>query len=123
VAPTAPPRPTSSPDASIGQPDDGSSGPTAPSGGGGAPGIGTVDSPPLDAGLDAPRVAFDEPELELGIGPLGLLTGAPTWVVPFATFGGPGLIVLLWVAAQAGGASIWIPAARRLRGNARRTTG
>ena len=36
--------------------------------------------------------------------------------MPFATFGGPGLIVLLWVAAQAGGASIWIPAARRLRG-------
>ena len=68
----------------------------------------------------APRVAFDEPELELGIGPLGLLTGSPTWVVPFATFGGPGLIVLLWVAAQAGGASIWIPAARRLRGEERR---
>jgi hypothetical protein len=77
-----------------------------------------VDGPPI-----APRVAFDEPEVELGIGPLGLLTGAPTWVVPFATFGGPGLIVLLWVAAQAGGASIWIPAARRLRGDARRTTG
>ncbi len=77
-----------------------------------------VDVPPI-----APRVAFDEPELELGIGPLGLLTGAPTWVVPFATFGGPGLIVLLWVAAQAGGASIWIPAARRLRGADARATG
>jgi hypothetical protein len=79
-----------------------------------------VDAPAVEARLDAPRVAFDEPELELGLGPLGLLTGAPTWVVPVATIGGPGLIVLLWVAAQAGGASIWIPAARRLRGEERR---
>ena len=69
------------------------------------------------------RVALDEPELELGLGPLGLLSGSSTWVVPVATLGGPGLIVLLWVAAQAGGATVWIPAARRLRGEDRRATG
>ena len=117
---TAAPRPTSdadAPAAAIGQPGGGSSGP--PSGGADASVAGGVDSP-APGRPAAPRIAFDEPELELGIGPLGLLTGAPTWVVPFATFGGPGLIVLLWVAAQAGGASIWLPAARRLRGEERR---
>lgn len=117
---TAAPRPTSdadAPAAAVGQPGGGSSGP--PSAGADAPVAGGVDSP-APGRPAAPRIAFDEPELELGIGPLGLLTGAPTWVVPFATFGGPGLIVLLWVAAQAGGASIWIPAARRLRGEERR---
>jgi hypothetical protein len=77
---------------------------------------GLVGGPVLDAQPVGPRVAFDEPALELGLGPLGLLSGSPTWVVPVATIGGPGLIVLLWVAAQAGGASIWVPAARRLRG-------
>ena len=120
-ASTAPPRPTSVPEASagaIGQSGGGSSGQPPPSGGTGAPVAGAFDSP----ALNAPRVAFDEPELELGVGSLGLLAGATTWVVPVATIGGPGLIVLLWVAAQAGGASIWIPAARRLRGEERRAT-
>lgn len=114
AAPTAAPRSTSIPDASaapIGQPNGGSSGPPSPPTGAGAPVARAVEARPA-----APRVAFDEPELELGVGSLGLLAGAPTWVVPVATIGGPGLVVLLWVAAQAGGASIWIPAARRLRG-------
>ena len=123
ASPAGSPRPTSDPDASasaVVQPGGGSSGGPPPSGDG-TP-TGAVVAPAVNGRPNAPRVAFDEPELELGIGPLGLMTGAPTWVVPFATFGGPGLIVLLWVAAQAGGASLWIPAARRLRGDAQRTT-
>ncbi len=64
----------------------------------------------------APRVAFHEPELDLDVASLGLTGGAAVWVVPVATIGGPGLIVVLWVALQAGGVSLWIPAARRLRG-------
>jgi hypothetical protein len=84
---------------------------------------GGVVPPAVGALPIAPRVAFDGPELELGVGSIGLLSGVTTWVVPFATFGGPGLIVLLWVAAQAGGASIWIPAARRLRGGDAPATG
>jgi hypothetical protein len=63
---------------------------------------------------------FDEPDLELGALGLDMLAAAPVWVVPVATIGGPGLIVLVWVALQAAGASIWIPSARRLRGEENR---
>ncbi len=128
AAPTgsnAAPSPTSNPDASASPaapasaaapPGSGSPG-SPPSTGTGAPPLaGLVGLPAVSAQPITPRVAFGEPELELGLGPLGLLSGSPTWAVPVATLGGPGLIVLLWVAAQAGGASIWIPAARRLRG-------
>jgi uncharacterized membrane-anchored protein len=73
----------------------------------------------VDARLAVPRVAFEEPQLELGVGSLALLSGASTWIVPAATMAGPGLIVLLWVALQTGGVSLWIPAARRLRGEER----
>ena len=123
--PAGSPRQTSVPDASaspIGQPGGGSSSPpSSPAAGG--PVAGGVEPPAVNARPVAPRVAFDGPELELGFGSIGLLSGLTTWVVPFATFGGPGLIVLLWVAAQAGGASLWIPAARRLRGEERRAAG
>jgi hypothetical protein len=64
----------------------------------------------------APRIAFEEPELNLDVASLGVLAGVDVWAVPAATIGGPGLIVLLWVALQAGGVSLWIPAVRRLRG-------
>lgn len=124
ASPTAPPRPTADPEAStaaVGQPDGGSAGPPPPPAGPSGAAARTVDSPAIDPQLAAPRIAFDEPGLELGTLSLGLLAGAPVWVVPVATIGGPGLIVLLWVALQAGGASIWIPAARRLRGEERRS--
>jgi hypothetical protein len=47
---------------------------------------------------------------------LGVSLGLATWAVPAATLGLPGLLVLLWVAAQAVGALAWIPAVRRLHG-------
>jgi hypothetical protein len=50
---------------------------------------------------------------------LGLSLGFVTWAVPAATLGLPGMLVLLWVAAQAVGALAWIPAVRRLRGEER----
>jgi len=134
VRASAAPRPTSSPDGSasrpapavasaVAPPGSGSPGSPPSSGSGAAAVAGLVGGPAINAQPLNPRVAFDEPELELGLGPLGLLSGSPTWVVPVATLGGPGLIVLLWVAAQAGGASIWIPAARRLRGADAHVTG
>ena len=48
---------------------------------------------------------------------IDLLAGVETWVVPAATLGVPGLLLLLWVALQAVGALAWIPAVRRLRGD------
>lgn len=76
------------------------------------------DAPAADPRSEAPRIGFDEPDLDLSTLSVGLLVGAPIWVVPVAAIGGPGLMVLVWVALQAAGASIWIPSARRLRGEA-----
>ena len=121
ATPPGSPRPTSDPDASaspVVQPGGGSSSPPSSPETGGP--VAAAVEPAVNARPGTPRVAFDGPELELGVGSIGLLSGLTTWVVPFATVGGPGLIVLLWVAAQAGGASLWIPAARRLRGEERR---
>lgn len=42
-------------------------------------------------------------------------TGSFVWLVPAATFTAPGLLLLLWIALQAGGALAWAPAIRRLR--------
>jgi len=54
-------------------------------------------------------------DLDLGVGTVGLLAGLEIWAVPAAVIGGPGLLVLLWIALQAAGAMAWVPAARRLR--------
>lgn len=43
--------------------------------------------------------------------------GFSVWAVPAATIAGPGLLILLWMALQAGGALAWLPAVRRLRGD------
>jgi hypothetical protein len=56
-------------------------------------------------------------DLGLGLGDLNLLGGIGTWVVPAATIGGAGLLVLLFIGLQAGGTLIWVPAVRRLRGD------
>jgi len=65
-------------------------------------------------------VRLEPATLDLGAS-VGVLAGLETWAVPAAVIGGPGLLVLLWIALQAAGATIWIPAARRLRdGDARR---
>jgi hypothetical protein len=42
---------------------------------------------------------------------------AIVWIVPAATFVGPGLLLLIVVALQATGALAWVPAVRRLRGD------
>jgi hypothetical protein len=55
------------------------------------------------------------PPLDLGVGTFDVFAGLETWAVPAAVMGGPGLLVLLWIALQAAGATAWIPAARRLR--------
>jgi hypothetical protein len=62
---------------------------------------------------------FDDPQLDLGVGSVGILAGLEVWAVPAATIAGPGLLVLLWVALQTLGALVWVPAARRLRGDGR----
>jgi hypothetical protein len=47
------------------------------------------------------------------------LDGASLWFVPAAAIGGPGLLVILWILLQVGAGGIWLPAARRLRGEDR----
>ena len=47
----------------------------------------------------------------------GNLDVARLWFVPAAVFGGPGLLVLLWVGLQVLAGIAWLPAARRLRGD------
>jgi Bacterial Ig domain len=58
-------------------------------------------------------------DLGLGLGDLGIIGGFSTWVVPAATVGGAGLLVLLFVALQGGATVVWVPAVRRLRGERR----
>jgi hypothetical protein len=53
---------------------------------------------------------------ELALAPLDVFAGATVFAVPAAALGGPGILILLWVAAQTLGAATWIPAVRRLRG-------
>ncbi len=65
----------------------------------------------------APRVAFDEPQLDLGAAEIDLLAGIEIWSMPAATLGVPGILLLVWVALQAMGALAWIPAVKRLRGD------
>jgi hypothetical protein len=48
-----------------------------------------------------------------------MFAGLQVWAVPAATISMPGLFVLLWIALQAGGSLSWLPAVRRLRGDAR----
>ncbi|MGH2417853.1 MAG: Ig-like domain-containing protein, partial [Candidatus Limnocylindria bacterium] len=84
------------------------------------PDTGIVAAAALGRSPAAPRLGFDEPELDLRLTSIGLLSGMDVWAVPAATIGGPGLLVLLWVALQTGGVSLWIPAVRRLRGEEKR---
>jgi hypothetical protein len=78
------------------------------------PGAGPVKGDPAEA---PPRVGFAADEVELGLGTLGLMEVAIVWIVPAATFVGPGLLLLIVVALQATGALAWVPAVRRLRGD------
>jgi hypothetical protein len=95
-----------------------------PSPGGAATGSDPTPSPgsdgqsalaPDSTGGAHPELSLNLPSIDLGAGTIGVVAGLDIWAVPAAVIGGPGLLVLLWIALQAGGASAWIPAARRLR--------
>ncbi len=64
-------------------------------------------------GVTLPTV--ERTSVDVGFGDL-LLDGAVVWAVPAAAIAGPGLLLLLVVALQAGGMLAWVPAVRRLRG-------
>jgi hypothetical protein len=90
----------------------------APASGGANPGAGpdaTSAQPPDPARGALAGLLVDGPALDLGIDTVGLLAGFEIWAVPAAVIGGPGFLVLLWIAIQAAGAMAWVPAARRLR--------
>jgi len=88
----------------------GSGGPAAPSSGG-STGAGSGDPE-----ARFPSIAFDERRLDLAGASVGLFGRIEIWAVPAATIALPGLLVLIWVAFQAGGAIAWMPAVRRLQG-------
>ena len=85
---------------------------------------------PVGGGTDAPSAATartaalavgraegsGEDAGELSLGPLGVIDGVTVWAIPGAVVGGPGLLVILWVALQAGVAAAWIPAVGVMRG-------
>lgn len=96
---------------------------------------GVRPSPPAPGGSGngdaaALRLApFNDPaggvsnDLGIGLEAMGQLDGAFVWFVPGAAVGVPGLLVILFVVAQAIGALAWIPAVRRMGGDDRRRPG
>jgi hypothetical protein len=76
-------------------------------------------APRPSAGSDPPiQLAVTEPDggQALNLAAINVFTGATVFAVPAAALGGPGLLILLWVALQTLGAATWLPAVRRLRG-------
>lgn len=69
-----------------------------------------------------PRPPDTQP-IRVTLGPLGLLGGIDVWAIPGLIVGVPGLLVILFVVAQAAGALAWIPAIRRLRGEEEEAAG
>jgi hypothetical protein len=67
--------------------------------------------------MDAPNGGARAEAIPLALGPLGLLGTIDVWIVPGLLYGVPGILLLLFVVAQAGGAAAWLPAIRRLRGD------
>jgi len=102
---------TSTPDPSpAGEPSDpGSIVGGSPGSGGGGPSSGLTI--PLDEGQPG--------GIGIDLGSIDLLDGIGEWSIPAAFIGGPGLLVLLWVALQTAGTVAWIPAVRRMRGEER----
>lgn len=97
--PTGTPRPT--PEIIVGAP-------AAPPGASGTP---------APVGRMAPLADSETSPIGLGTEVFALLEGPLVWFVPSAVMGGPGLLILLFVALQAGGALAWIPAVRRMSGD------
>jgi hypothetical protein len=98
-------------------------GPGASPGGGVGPGDGSGGGFPATGpdGLGGLSLGSGR-DLNLGLGLGDLLGSLDVWAVPAATIGVSGLLVILFVALQAGGTLIWVPAVRRLRGERRAGT-
>lgn len=128
--PTATPRPTPTPAASLPplttpspSPVSANRSPTPAGGASASPGsAGPAGASSDSAGSGRAVLAVARPEEagdgtpEVSLGPLGVVDGLTVWAIPGAVVGGPGLLVILWVALQAGVAAAWIPAVRRMRG-------
>lgn len=56
-------------------------------------------------------------DLGMGLDLLSLLGGQFSWFVPGAAVGGPGLLLIIFIALQSFGALAWVPAVRRLGGD------
>lgn len=69
-------------------------------------------------GRMAPMAESETSAIGLGAEVFALLDSPLVWFVPSAVVGGPGLLILLFIALQAGGALAWIPAVRRMSGEA-----
>ena len=76
----------------------------------------SASGPPASVGRMAPLTDRETSSIGLGTEVFALLEGPLVWFVPSAVMGGPGLLILLFVALQAGGALAWIPAVRRMSG-------
>jgi hypothetical protein len=119
VAPTSTPGPsvqkTESPSESAAPSPAGTIG----SGGRPAPSPGSEEGPAAQT-----RFSIGAPDPSGGnvpvVQPVAALLSTPSWFVPAAAIGGPGLLVIVWIGLQIVGATLWIPAIRRLRGEERR---
>ncbi len=116
--------PTPSPDAS--QPTL-SAGPSPASGSGGSGGSSNGGTPggsrpvsvPLGPGVVGVRTTRNGAD-GLTVGGVGTLGGFQLWLVPGAVIAGPGLLAILWLAVQVAAGMVWLPAARRVRGDERK---
>jgi hypothetical protein len=61
------------------------------------------------------KTVADGQESQLAVPLLGTLQVGQLWWVPAATIGGPGLLVILWVALQLLAGIAWLPVTRRFR--------
>lgn len=75
--------------------------------GGGAAAQGTI--------VLAPATTIDSSPFGGDLSSIGLFGDSTLWLVPAATIAAPGLLILIWAAAQAGVALLWAPAIRHLR--------
>jgi hypothetical protein len=87
--------------------------------GGGPLGDPSISEQPVVIGPDGVGVRWSPSSDGAGFGALSLdgLELGQLWLVPAALVGTPGLLVILWVVLQLVAGAVWLPAARRLRGD------